>query len=54
MFNLINFTMDDTAADEVFEITDKNYQRITENVEKVKIQILCFDLLGPMTSRFKF
>jgi hypothetical protein len=32
----LDSTMTDTAADEVFEITDKNYQRISENVEKVK------------------
>ena len=35
MLNLFVSTMADTAADEVFEITDKNYQRISENVEKV-------------------
>ena len=35
MLNLFVSSMAGTTADEVFEITDKNFQKISENVEKV-------------------
>lgn len=42
--------MADTVKDEVFEITEKNYRRELENVEKVKVEIILFLFRLLMTS----
>lgn len=36
MLNQVNSTMTDVDSDDVFEVTDKNYQRIAKNLENVK------------------
>lgn len=39
--------MGDAGKDEVFEITDKNYQKITENLEKVNF-VIFFVIVRPV------
>lgn len=44
MFNYINLTMAEALDDEVFEITDKNFGKVSENLGKVNLKFVCFVL----------
>lgn len=39
MLNLANSTMAESVNDEVFDITDKNYQKVAKNLENVNFKI---------------
>lgn len=39
MLNLVNSTMAESVNDEVFDITDKNYQKVSKNLENVNFKI---------------
>lgn len=52
MLNSINSTMANTAEDELFQITDKNYQILTKTVGKVKFQNSLLLFHSYMTSLF--
>ena len=49
--------MEDNNTDELFKITARNYQKLSQNLEKVKFQFFCnflFICVGEEKTKFKF